>query len=163
MKLFMKLASFWGGKFDVIDENGELRYKIESKSKFAGGTIFIRDYDGNEILRTEQRGSFDTHFELYAGDLRLATMRRDKRLFGKNYYIDEFGWTLIPNGWGNKFNITDGIRDVANFKAKGIFANGYEIDVTDGYDIATVLALVAAMCKVISDESAATSAVAATM
>ena len=56
MKLYIKQKVFsWGAKFNITDENGEERYRVEGEVFTLGKKLHVYDMSGEEVAFIQQK------------------------------------------------------------------------------------------------------------
>ena len=150
-----------GGDYDVLDENGEVAFEVDGKVRFAS-TFVIKDRDGNEVAAgREKLFTLETGVHLQRAGQPLAIVRKvfvtpAKLLVSVEkikFVVDvNDGVTLEAHGtfYEDDYKLLRGTAQVATVKQlwEGM-RESYEIVIAPGEDDALVLAIAAAIIKLV--------------
>lgn len=143
--------SNWKDKFDVYDENRDVKYTVKGKHRW-----HIYDSKGNEIGTVTEKRTFlrspislNLHpidFIIKIGAKKVATIQY-RLTFGKrNYKIDFNNWRIDGNVFGWKYKIFNGNEEIANVSQKLLhFGDTYVINFSEPKNELVLLMLVIAL------------------
>ena len=114
----------WKDKFDVYDENREVKYTVKGELASIKHHLHIYDAKGMELGTVKSRGGF--------GKLK--------------YEVDFNGWHIEGNAFGWNFKIFNGNEEIAHISQKLLhFGDTYVINFSDPKNEFVVLLLVIAL------------------
>ena len=147
-------------KFNVFDENENVKYKVESSLFSLKYKLTVYDQYDNEMgVITQRFFSFMPKFDVEIKGQNVGTIRKKFKMFSNNYDIDYNGWRVEGNFLGWNYNVVNGFNVVARID-KEIFHWGdtYVINYSNEEDELNALLLVLAIDAANRADSAAASA-----
>ncbi len=142
MKLIFKQRIFsWFDSYDIYDEYGNTVFTVEGKMSW-GKKLHISDASGTHIATLKQKVfSFMPTFEIYLGDRRVGTIRKEFTFFTPSFAIDCNGWRVDGNIFEWDYEIKDRNNAVVATLEKKImnWSDTYVLDIAEAYDAVTVL------------------------
>ena len=132
MKLLIKQRVFsWGSKYDIYDEDNQVRYEVRGEVFSWGHKIHVYDAYENEIGMIRQKLlNLTPTFEIDVQGRTLGKIKKRFTLFHPSYDIDFNGWEVDGDFWGWDYNVYDGGQAILNI-SKVLFQWGdtYVIDI----------------------------------
>lgn len=145
MNLYIKQHIFtWGDEFSIYDQNGNEKYFVKGEVFSFGKKLHLYDLQGQELAYIEQEVfTLLPKYNIYQNGSRIATVVREFTFFKQEYSVDGPGWQVHGDFWAHDYEITDGQREIACVSKEWMtWGDSYEIDVWDGADEVTALAVV---------------------
>lgn len=101
-------------KFNVYDENENIKYKVQSSLFSLKYKLTVYDQYDNEIgIITQRFFSFMPKFDVEIKGQFVGTIRKKFKMFSNNYDIDYNGWRVEGNFLGWNYNVINGYNVVA--------------------------------------------------
>lgn len=161
MKLYIKQRVFsFVDKFSVKDENGTDRYFVEGQIISLGKKLHIFDSEHNEIALVKQKiVSLRPKFVVEVNDEEVAEIVKKITFFKPQYYVEGLGWNVEGDFFAHDYVIeSNGAEVVSIHKAWVSWGDTFELDIADGNDEVTALAVVLAIDAVLHSQNATSSA-----
>ena len=156
MKLYIKQKIFsWGDKFTVKDASGADRYFVEGEVFSFGkklhvydGTLHEKAYIKQELLTWMPR------YSVYVDGTQIAQVVRKFSFLFPKYSIEGPGWEVDGDFFSHEYRITQSGRVVATISKEWMtWGDSYELDIADGVNEITALAVVLAIDAVIDSQN----------
>lgn len=153
MRLLIKQRVFsWGDKFDIYDEQGNVRFLVKGELFSFGHQLHVFDTRDNEIGSVhEVVFSFPKQFEIVMGGSARGTITKQFTFFKQEYDIDFNGWYVEGDFLDWNYDVYSNGRPIIHIN-KEWFAWGdtYTIDIENPADelmaVMLVVAIDAANC-----------------
>ena len=161
MKLYIKQRVFsFVDKFSVKDENGTDRYFVEGQIISLGKKLYIFDSEHNEIALVKQKiVSLRPKFVVEVNGEEVAEIVKKITFFKPQYYVEGLGWNVDGDFFAHDYVIeSNGAEVVSIHKAWVSWGDTFELDIADGNDEVTALAVVLAIDAVLHSQNATASA-----
>lgn len=132
----------WRDKYDIFDENREVKYIVKGELVSIKHQLHVFDAQGNELGRIKEKlislrmplsGEVDpVDFVIEIGGTKKGTVR-SKGAFGKELFeVDFNGWHLERKAFKMKYKILEGDEEIANISQKHLSScNTYVINFPD--------------------------------
>lgn len=156
MKLLIKEKAFsWTDTFTVKDEQGNDRWFVKGELFSFGRKLHVTDVYGEEIARIEQElFHFRRRYNVTIRGRQTASVVQEFTFFKPRYTVEGPGWDVQGNFWGHEFTVTDGGRTVVTISKEWFtWGDCYVLDVEDGTDELTALAVVLAIDCMVEQSS----------
>ena len=148
MKLLFKQRVFsWFDSYDVYDEQGETAFTVQGQLAW-GHCLRISDAAGRHIGTVKEVVfSLLPRFEIYAGDRRIGSIRKEFTFFKPKFTLDMNGWTIDGDWFEWDYSIRDGSGRTVATISKQLFnwSDTYVIDVPNPADAIPALMVVLAI------------------
>ena len=148
MKLLFKQRVFsWFDSYDVYDEQGETAFTVQGQLAW-GHCLRISDATGRHIGTVKEVVfSLLPRFEIYAGDRRIGSIRKEFTFFKPKFTLDMNGWTIDGDWFEWDYSIRDGSGRTVATISKQLFnwSDTYVIDVANPADAIPALMVVLAI------------------
>lgn len=161
MKLYIKQRVFsFVDKFSVKDENGTDRYFVEGQIISLGKKLHIFDSEHNEISLVKQKiVSLRPKFVVEVNGEEVAEIVKKITFFNPQYYVEGLGWNVEGDFFAHDYVIeSNGAEVVSIHKVWVSWGDTFELDIADGNDEVTALAVVLAIDAVLDSQNATSSA-----
>ncbi|HEX3029981.1 MAG TPA: LURP-one-related family protein [Clostridia bacterium] len=146
-----------GDSFTIKDEVGNDVFIVRSQLLSFGKKLRICDLLGNELCYIEQKLlRFLPEYDIYIGGQHALNIKKKFAMFRHDFDIRGTGAQYFVNGdfWAHEFGIVKDGRQVAQIsKAFFSFSDTYGLDVDDGEDQISTLALAIVIDMVCHDEN----------
>lgn len=146
MRLYMKQKVFtWGDRFSIYNENGDVIYTVEGEVLTFGKKLHLFDLKENELAYIEQKVfTFLPTYTIYRDGETLAEVVKEFSFFSQKYNVSDLGWTVQGDFFDHDYEVLDRSECVVASVSKEWFTFGdaYEIDIDDGADVISALAVV---------------------
>ena len=134
MKLLIKQKVFSiGSKFNIYDENGEIKYVAVGEIFTFGRKLHIMDVSGNEVIYIEQKLlTFKPRYEIYIAGNAPVEIVKEFTLFKHEYSIPD--WNVKINGdfLAHEYTVTmNGYEIAAMSKEWLTWGDTYTINIPD--------------------------------
>jgi uncharacterized protein YxjI len=156
MKLYIKQKVFsWGDKFTVMDQVGTDRYFVEGEVFSFGKKLHV--YDAHHFERAYIKQELLTwmpRYSVYTNGAQIAQVKREFTFFRPKYTIDGPGWDVEGDFFAHEYQITKSGRTIATISKEWMtWGDSYELDIADGVNEITALAVVLAIDAVIESQN----------
>jgi uncharacterized protein YxjI len=156
MKLYIKQKVFsWGDKFTVKDQVGTDRYFVEGEVFSFGKKLHV--YDAHHFERAYIKQELLTwmpRYSVYTNGAQIAQVKREFTFFRPKYTIDGPGWDVEGDFFAHEYQITQSGRLIATISKEWMtWGDSYELDIADGVNEITALAVVLAIDAVIESQN----------
>ena len=156
MKLYIKQKVFsWGDKFTVKDAYGTDRYIVEGEVFSFGKKLHV--YDTHHVERAYIKQELLTwmpRYSVYTNGTQVAQVKREFTFFRPQYTIEGPGWKVDGDFFAHDYQITHAGRVIATIcKEWMTWGDSYELDISDGVNEITALAVVLAIDAVIESQN----------
>ena len=145
MKLYIKQKVFsWNDKFNVYDQNGNIRYYVEGEMFSFGKKLHVFDLNGNEVAFIEQKVlSFVPRFYTYVHGRQVAEIVKKFTLFKPKYVVEGLGWDVNGSFLFHEYEITRNDETIVNIRKEFLtWGDCYELDIASIQDEIVALAVV---------------------
>ena len=134
MKLLIKQTVFsFGSKFNIFDENGEIKYVAVGEVFTFGRKLHVMDTDGNEVIYIEQKLlTFRPKYEINIVGNAPVEIVKEFTLFTHEYSIPD--WNVKINGdfLAHEYTVTMNGYDIASMSKEWLtWGDTYIIDIPD--------------------------------
>ena len=154
MKLLIKQRVFsWTDKYDIYDEDGNVRYFVKGEFFSLGHRLHIYDADGNEVGLVRQKlMTILPVFELEEDGHVIGRVERRFSMFKPKYDVDFRGWRAEGDFLQWEYEVWQACSMVMRITRKILFwGDTYVLDIADPadelYGLMLVLAIDAANCS----------------
>ncbi len=144
MKLLLKQKVFaFRDKFDIKDEEGNIKYFAKGKFFSIGKRLHIFDKENNEIIFIKQRiFSFLPKFYIMQQENLIAEIVKKFTFFKPKFVVNGLNWEINGNFLAHDYKIYEEERLIASINKKWFsWGDCYEIDIIDEKDELLVLAI----------------------
>lgn len=134
MKLYMKQKVFsWNDKFDVVDENGNLRYYVEGELFSWGKKLHIYDPQGVEVAFIWQKVfSFLLRYHVEISGEVVATIVKDFTFFRQSYHLEGLPWQVDGDFLAHEYLLYENQKKIMEMnKAWFTWGDSYELEIFD--------------------------------
>ncbi len=143
-----------GDKYDILDDQGNLVYKVIGQAFTIGHKLELHDAHGNELAKVNQRlFTFAPTYEIEANGKTVATVCKEPfTLTQPRYAVDgpETRYEMVGDWINWEFTITaDGVPVAQVNKQFAVLADKYNLLVMDGADVSAIVCLVIIMDEVV--------------
>lgn len=145
MKLYIRQKVFSiGARFNITDENGEEKYRVEGEVFTLGKKLHIYDVTGEEIAFVQQKLlSLMPRFYVYVNGEKIAEVLKEITFLKPKYDIFGKGWTVEGDFLAHDYAITEAGREIARVhKVWMSWGDSYELDILDTDDEASLIAVI---------------------
>lgn len=145
MKLYIKQKVFSiGARFNITDENGEERYRVEGEVFTLGKKLHIYDTSGEEVAFVQQKLlSLMPRFYVYVNGEKIAEVLKEFTFLKPKYDIFGKGWIVEGDFLAHDYAIIEaGIEIARVHKVWMSWGDSYELDILDTDDEASLLAVI---------------------
>jgi uncharacterized protein YxjI len=152
MKLYIKQKLFsWGDKFTVKDAGGTDRYFVEGEVFSFGKKLHIYDTAHTERAYIKQELlTWMPKYSVYINGDQIAQVKREFTFFRPKYTIIGPNWEAEGDFFAHEYQVTHSGRVVATISKEWMtWGDSYELDIADGVNEITALAVVLAIDAVI--------------
>ena len=152
MKLYIKQKVFsLGDRFTVKDANGDDRYFVEGPAFSVGKKLRIYDEGHCERAYIAQKLlSWMPTYDVFRNGEQFAQVKRDFTFFRPKYTIHGPDWEVQGDFFAHEYQVTHCGRPIATISKEWMtWGDSYELDIADGVDVVTALAVVLAIDAVI--------------
>ena len=156
MKLYIRQKVFSvGARFNITDENGEERYRVEGEVFSFGKKLHIYDTNEEEVALVQQKIlSLLPRFYVYVRGEMIAGIVREFTLFKPRYSILGKGWVVDGDLLSHDYVITEQGNEIARIhKAYMSWGDSFELDIIDTGDEVTLIAIILAIDAVMDTGS----------
>lgn len=156
MKLLIKEKAFsWTDTFTVKDGQGNDRFFVKGELFSFGRKLHVKDMYDEEIAKVEQElFRFRRRYNVTVRERQTASVVQEFTFLKPRYTVEGPGWDVQGNFWGHEFTVTDGGRTVVTISKEWFtWGDCYVLDVADGTDELTALAVVLAIDCMVEQSS----------
>ena len=156
MKLLIKEKAFsWTDTFTVKDGQGNDRFFVKGELFSFGRKLHVTDVYGEEIAKIEQElFRFRRRYNVTVRGRQTAAVVQEITFFRPRYTVEGPGWDVQGNFWGHEFTVTEGGRTVVTISKEWFtWGDCYVLDIADGADELTALAVVLAIDCMVEQSS----------
>lgn len=153
MRLMIKQRVFsWGEKFDIYDEQGNVKYFVKGELFSFGHQLHVYDMYDREIGSVHEKiFSFPKQFEIVTGGVPRGHITKQFTLFWQKYDIDFNGWHVDGNFLDWNYDVYSGGRPIIRINKEWLtWGDTYIIDFENPEDelmgLMLVIAIDAANC-----------------
>lgn len=153
MRLFIKQQVFsLNDKFSVKDENQVDHFYVEGEFMTLGKKLRLFRSDHQEVIYIEQQlWKWLPEFDLFSGDEKVATIKKDLALFKNNYTIEGPDWEIEGSITAHDYVIKSQGKVIADINKKFLsWGDTYEIIIHDDSQLHLLLGIVIVIDCVIS-------------
>lgn len=134
MKLYMKQKVFsWADKFNVADEQGNLRYYVEGEIFTWGKKLHVYDSSGQEVAFIRQKlFTWLPRYFIEINGEHIATIVKEFTFFKPSYYLEGPPFTMKGDFWAHEYVMFDNQREIMRMsKAWFTWGDSYELEIFD--------------------------------
>jgi uncharacterized protein YxjI len=145
MTYYMKQRIFsWRDKFYIYDPEGNECFYAEGEVFTFGKKLHLYDLNRRELAFIQQRLlSFLPKYEILRNGTHIAEVVKEFTLFRQEYSINGLGWKVHGDIFSHDYEITANGQRIARVSKEWFkLGDAYEIDIEDGADEVTALAVV---------------------
>ena len=156
MKLYIKQKVFsWGDKFTVKDASGTDRYFVEGEVFSFGKKLHVYNGSHHEKAYIKQELlTWMPRYSVYVDGTQIAQVVRKFTFLFPKYSIEGPGWEVDGDFFSHEYRITKSGRSIATISKQWMtWGDSYELDIVDGVDAITALAVVLAIDAVIESQN----------
>lgn len=146
----------WKDKFDVYDENREIKYTVKGELASIKHHLHIYDAKGKELGTVKEKlislrspislESNPVDFIIEIGGKSIGKVKSRWSLGKQKYEVDFNDWIIEGNVFGWKYKILSGNEEIAHISQKLLyFGDTYVVNFTDPQNELIVLMLVIAL------------------
>lgn len=134
-----------GDSFSIKDDIGSDVFNVRRQILSFGKKLRIYDLADNELCYIEQKiFKFMPEYDIYVGGLHIANVKKKFAFFKNDFEINSPGSQYYVDGdiWAHEFAIYKNNSMIARISKKFFsFSDTYGVEIDDGEDQITVLAL----------------------
>lgn len=145
MTLYMKQRIFtWGDKFSIYDAAGNERYYVEGEVFTMGKKLHLCDLSGTELAFIQQKiFTFLPRYYVFRNGAQIAEIVKEFAFFRHEYSVNGLGWRVDGDFFGHDYEVKHGNQIVARVSKEWFtLGDAYQIEIADGVDEVTALAVV---------------------
>jgi uncharacterized protein YxjI len=160
MKLYIKQKVFsWGAKFNITDENGEERYRVEGEVFTLGKKLHVYDMSGEEVAFIQQKLlSLMPRFYVYVDGVKIAEILKELTFLKPRYIILGKGWMVEGDFLAHDYRIIEENREIAGVhKVWMSWGDSFELDIYDTQDEVGLIAVILTIDAVMDSNNNSTS------
>lgn len=153
MRLFIKQQVFsLNDKFSVKDENQVDRFYVEGEFMTVGKKLRVYTSNHEEVIYIEQQlWKWFPEYNLFNGEEKLATIKKEPSLFNNNYIIEGPDWEIEGSITAHDYMIKNQGTVIADINKKFLsWGDTYEIIIHDDSQLHLLLGIVIVIDCVIS-------------
>lgn len=144
--MIKKQGLSWNSKFDVYDEQGNLKYYVKKEGFSIGHKLHVFDRFDNEIgLIREKIFSFPRDFEVIMKDVSKGLIMADVDSGRQKYYIDFNEWKVNGDSSNLNYEVYSDEMPIICIKKEMSWADTYTVDIENPEDEVIALMLVIAI------------------
>jgi uncharacterized protein YxjI len=158
MNLYLKQKVFsWGDKFNVYDEMGNEKYRVEGEVFTLGKKLHVYDmYDREAVYIHQKVWSFLPKYYVNIDGEDIAEVRKEFTFMRHRFTVGSLGWTVEGDFWAHEYTIMAGDEMVAYISKKWFaWVDAYYIRIAPGVSEVTALAVVLIIDACLAAEAAA--------
>lgn len=158
MKLYIKQKVFSiRDKFHIKDGAGHTRYTVEGELLSFGKRLHIYDNNHHELALVRQKLlTLMPRFLIEVGGRECGQIVKRLSLFTPSYHVEGLGWEVDGKIMAHDYVIRKGHHQIAQIhKVWMSWGDSYEMDIDDGADEITAVAVVLAIDAVLDAEAEA--------
>lgn len=162
--LYIKQKVFsWGDKFNIYDENGDERYRVQGEVFSLGKKLHIYDLNDVEVGYIHQKvWALLPRFFIARGGEDVAEVVKKFTFLKPKYTVEAFGWEVTGKFTGHEYSVMQGDREIVSvYKKWFTWGDTYAISIADGVDEINALAVALVIDACIAQSSAAAGGAAA--
>lgn len=161
MKLVIKQQVFsWGNKFSVMDESGNVKYKVQGETFSIGNKLHVYDTAENEVAFIRQKAfSFRPRFYVFQGENQVAEIVKEFTFFSQKYSILGLNWNAEGSFNAHDYSINQNGSPIVSIHKKWFsWGDCYELDISESANEIIALAVVLAIdCVLAAADNSASS------
>lgn len=142
-------------RFNIQDENGNIRFEVEGKIFSLGNKLRIYNTNGKELIYIEQKvWRLLPEYNIYKDNRLLAKVKKELTFFRPRFIIESQYGDLTIDGdvFAHNFNILKNGRPIAWVSKKWVsFSDTYSVEILDSEDDAFILSLVIVLDQILYD------------
>ncbi len=153
MRLLIKQRVFsWGEKFDIYDEQGNVKYFVKGEIFSLGHQLHVYDKFENEIGGVHQQLlTFLPKYDIVMGGQKRGTIVKQFTFFKQQYDVDFNGWHVDGDFLDWNYDVYSGGRPIIHISKEWLaWGDTYTIDFENPADelmgLMLVIAIDAANC-----------------
>ena len=153
MRLLIKQRVFsWGEKFDIYDEEGNVKYFVKGELFSFGHKLHVYDMNDNEIGSVHEKVfSFPKQFEIMMGGVPRGYITKQFTFFFQKYDVDFNGWHVEGDFLDWDYDVFANDRPIIHINKEWLsWGDTYTIDFENPEDelmgLMLVIAIDAANC-----------------
>ena len=153
MRLLIKQRVFsWSDTYDILDEQGNVRYFVQAEIFTLGHQIHVYDAGRRELAVIHERIlTFLPAFEIEIGGRMVGTIQKKFAMFRPRYEVNYNGWQVEGDFMGWDYDVCSGGRSIMHISKELLhWGDTYVIDISDPAQelegILLVIAIDAANC-----------------
>ncbi len=153
MHLYIKQKLFTiPDEFDILDENGEWKYRVEGEVFTFAKKLHITDRKYKEVGFVEQKlFKWRPTFNVYANGELIGQIEKRLELFKHRYEVYGKDWTVEGDFLSHDYCIMEGTKIIASIHKKWMsWGDSYELDLLDGQDEIALIAVILAIDTVMT-------------
>lgn len=154
MKLLIKQRVFsWGEKFDIYDEQGNVKYFVKGEVFSLGHQLHVFDMYENEVGSVhEQIFTFRPKFDIVMNGVTRGTIVKQFTFFKQEYDVDFNGWHVDGDCMAWDYDVYSQGTPIIHIKKEWLtWGDTYVIDIANPADelmgLMLVIAIDAANCS----------------
>lgn len=148
MRLLIKQRVFsWGDKYDIYDEQGNVKYFVKGEIFSFGHQLHVFDMHGNEIGSVHEKlFSFPKQFEIVMNGVTRGFITKQFTFFFQKYDVDFNGWHVDGDFLDWNYDVYEGGRPIIHINKEWLtWGDTYTIDFENPADELMGLMLVVAI------------------
>ena len=148
MKLYIKQKVFSiGAKFNITDEYGEERYRVEGEIITLGKKLHVYDLNGKEVAFIQQKLlSLMPRFYIYVNGKKIAEILKEFTFFKPRYDVFGKNWIVEGDFLAHDYIITEQGNEIAAVhKVWMSWGDSFELNIYDTQDEVELISLILAI------------------
>lgn len=145
MRLYIKQKVFsFRDKFNIYDENGNVRYTATGEILTLGKKLHITDSTGGEVMFIRQRLlTLLPKYEIILGGCDAVEISKKFTVFRHEYAIEQWGISIRGDFFAHEYEVIRNGNEIAHLsKAWLTWGDTYAIDIADPRDELMALAAI---------------------
>ena len=145
MKLYIKQKVFSiGAKFNITDEYGEERYRVEGEIFTLGKKLHIYNPNGDEVALVQQKLlSIMPRFHIFVNGEKIAEILKEFTFLRPRYDIFGKNWTVEGDFLAHDYTIMEqGNRIASVHKVWMSWGDSFELEIYDTQDEVGLIAVI---------------------
>jgi uncharacterized protein YxjI len=147
----------WGNDFNITDDNGNERFRIDGQAFSWGDKLSFQDTSGRELAFISQKLlSWKPTYQIIVNGKLFAEVIKEFSWFNQKFTLDVPGpndYTIAGSFWQHEFTFTRGGKKVARVsKAFWDWTDSYGVEIVEGEDDVPILCACIVIDQVLHDD-----------